>query len=233
MWAESAGPGPRQHLPLHDPRAARPRCRRARGATSSASSRALKGKRILVVDDNATNRRILALQTAKWGMVVQRHRVARAGAAAAAAHEPFDLAILDMHMPAWTARRWPRASARPATRCRWCCSARSGRRGSDRQRCSPPRWPSRCARASCSTRWSRCSAHDAAAQAAPQRRPSRSIDATLAAAPPAAHPAGRGQRGEPEAGAAAAAADGLPRRPGQQRHRGHRVRRSASPTTWC
>ena len=45
-------------------------------------------------------------------------------------------------------------------------------------------------------------------------------------APPAAHPAGRGQRGEPEARDAPAAADGLPRRPGRQRHRGRRVGRA-------
>ncbi len=45
-------------------------------------------------------------------------------------------------------------------------------------------------------------------------------------APPAAHPAGRGQRGEPEARAAAAAADGLPRGPRVQRHRGGRVGRA-------
>ena len=45
-------------------------------------------------------------------------------------------------------------------------------------------------------------------------------------APPAAHPARRRQRREPEARAAPAAADGLPRRPGEQRHRSHRVRRA-------
>ncbi len=38
-----------------------------------------------------------------------------------------------------------------------------------------------------------------------------------------AHPGGRGQRGEPEAGHAPAQPDGLPRCPGQQWHRSHRV----------
>ena len=44
------------------------------------------------------------------------------------------------------------ASAPPGTRCRWCCSARSA--GARRPTASsPPRSPSRCARASSSTRW--------------------------------------------------------------------------------
>ena len=59
----------------------------------------LKGRRILVVDDNATNRRILALQSAKWGMVVRDADGADA-ALHALASERFDLAIVDMHMPA-------------------------------------------------------------------------------------------------------------------------------------
>ncbi|HSB98847.1 MAG TPA: response regulator, partial [Burkholderiaceae bacterium] len=59
---------------------------------------ALKGKRILVVDDNATNRRIVALQTAKWGMGVRDADGAEAALRLLAA-ERFDLAILDMHMP--------------------------------------------------------------------------------------------------------------------------------------
>ena len=58
----------------------------------------LKGRRILVVDDNATNRRILALQSAKWGMVVHDADGADAALRALAAQR-FDLAIVDMHMP--------------------------------------------------------------------------------------------------------------------------------------
>ena len=58
----------------------------------------LKGKRILVVDDNTTNRRILALQTAHWGMVVHA-TAAPQQALQMLQTQPFDLAILDMHMP--------------------------------------------------------------------------------------------------------------------------------------
>jgi CheY-like chemotaxis protein len=59
---------------------------------------ALQGKHVLVVDDNATNRRILALQMAKWGMrVADCEDPARA--IAMLAGDRFDLAILDMHMP--------------------------------------------------------------------------------------------------------------------------------------
>jgi CheY-like chemotaxis protein len=58
----------------------------------------LAGKRILVVDDNATNRRILALQTAKWGMVVHDTEFPEQ-ALEMLKNETYDLAIVDMHMP--------------------------------------------------------------------------------------------------------------------------------------
>jgi PAS domain S-box-containing protein len=59
----------------------------------------LAGRRVLIVDDNATNRHILIKQTESWGMVP---RAIGSGAEALAwieAGEPFDVAILDMHMP--------------------------------------------------------------------------------------------------------------------------------------
>ena len=59
---------------------------------------ALQGKRILVVDDNATNRRILALQAAKWGMVVE-DTDDPLRATGLIDRQGYDLAILDMHMP--------------------------------------------------------------------------------------------------------------------------------------
>ncbi|MBN8506625.1 MAG: GAF domain-containing protein [Burkholderiales bacterium] len=63
----------------------------------------LAGRRLLVVDDNATNRRVLALQAAKWGMVPVDCEGGEAALARVRAGqqtgERFDLAILDMHMP--------------------------------------------------------------------------------------------------------------------------------------
>lgn len=61
--------------------------------------RELKGKRVLVVDDNSTNRKILATQLGLWGMEV--YSTGLPAEALARIHEgvPFDLAIVDMHMP--------------------------------------------------------------------------------------------------------------------------------------
>ena len=55
---------------------------------------------MLVVDDNATNRKVLTLQAAKWGMLPARHRLAGRGALRWIGDgATFDLAVLDMHMP--------------------------------------------------------------------------------------------------------------------------------------
>jgi signal transduction histidine kinase/DNA-binding response OmpR family regulator len=59
----------------------------------------LSGKRLLIVDDNATNRQILCLQAKSWGMLT-RETAHGAEALAWIEHgEPFDLAILDIQMP--------------------------------------------------------------------------------------------------------------------------------------
>ncbi len=64
-----------------------------------ASSQPWNGKRVLIVDDNATNRRILTLQLHNWGMQT-RDSESPAEALKWIKHgDPFDLAILDMHMP--------------------------------------------------------------------------------------------------------------------------------------
>jgi PAS domain S-box-containing protein len=59
----------------------------------------LTGKRVLIVDDNATNRQILTLQAQSWGMVPRASASARLALDWIAAKEVFDLAILDMQMP--------------------------------------------------------------------------------------------------------------------------------------
>jgi CheY-like chemotaxis protein len=97
MWAESAGPGQgsRFHFTIACKAASLPEGSKREFI---GEQQALKGKRILVVDDNATNRRILALQTARWGMVVQDTEFPERVLAMLEA-QAYDLAILDMHMP--------------------------------------------------------------------------------------------------------------------------------------
>ena len=98
MGVDSAGPGQGStfHFTL-----------RAQVAATAESSRRsfigeqppLLGKRVLVVDDNATNRKILALQMARWGLQVRNTESAAQALAWLREGERFDLAILDMHMP--------------------------------------------------------------------------------------------------------------------------------------
>ena len=59
----------------------------------------LAGKRLLIVDDNATNRQILSLQGQSWGMLTQSAQSGSEVLELLRQGEQFDLAILDMAMP--------------------------------------------------------------------------------------------------------------------------------------
>jgi CheY-like chemotaxis protein len=59
----------------------------------------LHNKRVLIVDDNATNRRILMLQTEKWGMSSRESEHPGEALEWIQNGEHFDLAILDLQMP--------------------------------------------------------------------------------------------------------------------------------------
>jgi CheY-like chemotaxis protein len=98
MWAESdgAGKGSTFFFSIVAPIGELPP---ARQRDFVGVQPALEGKRVLVVDDNATNRRILAVQTAKWGMASRTTESAHEALRWLASGEAFDLAIVDMHMP--------------------------------------------------------------------------------------------------------------------------------------
>ena len=59
----------------------------------------LTGRTVLVVDDNATNRRILSAQTARWGMVPRETGSPREALGWIEAGERFDIALFDLLMP--------------------------------------------------------------------------------------------------------------------------------------
>ncbi len=59
----------------------------------------LAGRRVLVVDDNATNRRIMSTQLARWKMVPRETGSPTEALAWIRDEAPFDIAMLDLHMP--------------------------------------------------------------------------------------------------------------------------------------
>lgn len=59
----------------------------------------LAGLKLLIVDDNPTNCRILTLQTSKWGMLPSTAGSAQQALELIRGGQKFDLAILDMQMP--------------------------------------------------------------------------------------------------------------------------------------
>jgi CheY-like chemotaxis protein len=63
----------------------------------------LSGARVLIVDDNATNRKILIHQTGSWGMIAAEAKTGERALellrAAVNRGEPYDIAVLDLMMP--------------------------------------------------------------------------------------------------------------------------------------
>jgi PAS domain S-box-containing protein len=64
-----------------------------------SSQPGLEGRRVLIVDDNATNREILSRQTASWGMLPEAIELPTEALIRLRRGENYDLAILDMQMP--------------------------------------------------------------------------------------------------------------------------------------
>jgi PAS domain S-box-containing protein len=95
MWVESEhGKGSTFHFTVLTEEAAVP----AKPATAVAMPQ-LAGKRLLVVDDNATNRHIVRLQAQSWAMLVDEAASAREALDKLGRGEHYDLAILDIQMP--------------------------------------------------------------------------------------------------------------------------------------
>ncbi|NOD70059.1 GAF domain-containing protein [Ruegeria sp. HKCCD7303] len=98
MWAESEGEGNGStfvfKIQAKPAKPVKPSSRNLVGPQPE-----LEGKRILMVDDNATNRKILSLQTEKWGTRTTTSETPSEALSILGEGIEFDLAVLDMHMP--------------------------------------------------------------------------------------------------------------------------------------
>ncbi|MDD5207339.1 MAG: response regulator, partial [Desulfobacterales bacterium] len=98
MWVESEGipgKGATFHFTLRAESVTMP----ATHTNLREAQAKLKDKRMLIVDDNATNRRILVHQANLWGMFTRDTESPLQALEWIQQGNPFDVAILDMHMP--------------------------------------------------------------------------------------------------------------------------------------
>ena len=96
MWVESqVGHGSTFHFTIQTQSAPRITSR----PKLSVEYPALNGKHLLIVDDNATNRRILTKQVQSWGIIDKDTASPSQAMSWLQKDEMFDLAIIDLHMP--------------------------------------------------------------------------------------------------------------------------------------
>ena len=94
IWVESReGEGSTFHFTIEAEAAPRP-ARAYEGETV-----ALDGKRVLIVDDNATNRHIARAYAESWGMIARDSASPSEAVEWVRRGDPFDVAVLDMQMP--------------------------------------------------------------------------------------------------------------------------------------
>src|SRR5918996_140101 len=95
VWVESrAGGGATFHFTIQTEASAAPMRAFERRVTPQ-----LEGRRVLIVDDNETNRQILTRQTQAWGMFPRATEYPAEALEWIRRADPFDVAILDMQMP--------------------------------------------------------------------------------------------------------------------------------------
>ena len=95
LWAESEeGQGSTFHVTLEADEAAL-----AARPEAAGSEGRLEGRRVLVVDDNATNREIVSRQVKAWGMHADASDDPSDALARIRKGDQFDVAVIDMQMP--------------------------------------------------------------------------------------------------------------------------------------